>query len=540
MAQTYTLEEAAAKLSLSADEFKRRLRTEWASKVRPMRDGNTLRFRANEIEELGRTLGVGSSDEMQLADSDEIDALDSDATIAAPVPVLPAKKPAPKISDEPLNLDSDEVFLMPGDDASKSSASKSGKGKSSSDSDIRLRGTKKKSAAPKDDDDESILSHLSEDEFELPTGGSSAKLTGKSGKLSSIKLKSSESGIMPRPEPAKAKEPEVAENDSSEFELSLDADSDDFELSMMPDSSEEVSLGGDPLELKDAAGQSGINLNKPADSGVSLESKGGKSGKNLGGKSGKMPKPVSPPESDDEIDFELSIDSTGASSNRLKNKPQGDSSSEFELSLEEPSDLSLDLDSSGVGNKKGDIFEATDFEIPALEDDSASEAISLDDADTDLESSEFDLAIDEEGMVADDESASEVVSIDEEEVQSKKKKIRKLKGGDSGVDFDDVEEDESASRVLAGVKRGADDDDGEEYEVSESSEDGVRPAGYAAPTSWGSLPAILMMPTMLVLFIGSLMAYELLHGMWGYQQSVKPTTPLINTFADVLGMKPAQ
>ncbi|MCY2964486.1 MAG: GspE/PulE family protein, partial [Planctomycetota bacterium] len=50
-------------------------------------------------------------------------------------------------------------------------------------------------------------------------------------------------------------------------------------------------------------------------------------------------------------------------------------------------------------------FEATDFEIPALEDDSASEAISLDDADTDLESSEFDLAIDEDGVVADDESA---------------------------------------------------------------------------------------------------------------------------------------
>ena len=49
-----------------------------------------------------------------------------------------------------------------------------------------------------------------------------------------------------------------------------------------------------------------------------------------------------------------------------------------------------------------------------------------------------------------------------------------------------------------------------------------------------------MMPTMVVLFIGSLMAYELMHGMWGYQQSNKPTTPLINTFAETLGMKPAQ
>ena len=542
MAQTYTLEEAAAKLSLSLEEFKRRLRIEWASKVRPMRDGNTLRFRANEIEELGRSIGVGSSEEMQLGDSE--------ATVAAPVPTFPSpKKPASKDVDEPLNLDSDEVFLMPGEDAGKPASSKHLKGKSSSDSDIRLRGTKKKAA--QDEDDESILGHLSEDEFELPTGGSSVKLTGKSGKLSSIKLKSSESGSMPRPE-MKSHEsgsmprPELpkgkdADNDSSEFELSLDADSDDFELSMMPDSSEEVSLGGEPLGLKDASGQSGINLNRPADSGVSLEGKGGKSGKNLGGKSGKMPKPAPQPESDSEIDFELSIDSTGASSNKLKKKPQGDSSSEFELSLEEPSDLSLDLDSSGVGNKKGDIFEATDFEIPALEDDSASEAISLDDADTDLESSEFDLAIDEDGVVADDESASEVVSIDEDEVQTKRKNIRKLKGADSGVDFDDMEEEEgsSASKALAGVKHD-DDEDGEEYEVSESAEDGsVRPGSYA-PAQWGALPAILMMPTMVVLFIGSLMAYELMHGMWGYQQSNKPTTPLINTFAETLGMKPAQ
>lgn len=535
MAQTYTLEEAAAKLSLSAEEFKRRLRTEWASKVRPMRDGNTLRFRANEIEELGRSLGVGSSEEMQLADSDEIDALDSDPTIAAPAP---SGKKSPKSADEPLNLDSSEVFLLPTEDSGKKPNAKS-----TSDSDIRLRGTKKKSTPSKEEDDESILGHLSSDEFELPTGGSSSKLTGKSGKLSSIKLKSSESGIMPRPEPPKAKDPEVpADNDSSEFELSLDADSDDFELSMMPDSSEEVSLGIDPSEPRDAAGQSGINLNKPADSGVSLEGKGGKSGKNLGSKSGKMPKPAPQPESDDEIDFELSIDSTGASSNRLKKKPEGDSSSEFELSLEEPSDLSLELDASGLVQKpKGDIFEATDFEIPALEDDSASEAISLDDADTDLESSEFDLAIDEEGVTADDESASEVVSIDEDDVQDKKKKIRKLKGGDSGVDIDDADADlSSASKVLAGVSRKPDDDDdGEEYEVSESSEDGsVRPSGYAAPTPWGPLPAILMVPTMIVLFIGGLMAYELLHSMWGYQQSIKPTTPLINTFAGALDMKP--
>ena len=45
---------------------------------------------------------------------------------------------------------------------------------------------------------------------------------------------------------------------------------------------------------------------------------------------------------------------------------------------------------------------------------------------------------------------------------------------------------------------------------------------------------------LLVLFLGGLMAYELLHTVWGYQQSNKPSTPLVNWVADLAGMKPAQ
>jgi len=59
MSQTYTLEEAADKLNLSVEEFKRRLRTEW-TQIRSFRDGATLRFRASEIDELARTIGAGS------------------------------------------------------------------------------------------------------------------------------------------------------------------------------------------------------------------------------------------------------------------------------------------------------------------------------------------------------------------------------------------------------------------------------------------------------------------------------------------------
>ena len=61
----------------------------------------------------------------------------------------------------------------------------------------------------------------------------------------------------------------------------------------------------------------------------------------------------------------------------------------------------------------------------------------------------------------------------------------------------------------------------------------------AAPAKWGPLPAVLMAPTFLVLFLGGIMAYETLHSVWGYQQTNKPTTPLINFFAETFDLKPA-
>src|SRR5947209_9182031 len=146
MAQTYTLEEAADKLNLSTEEFKRRLRSEW-TQIRSFRDGATLRFRANEIDELARTYGLGSSDELPLPD-----AVAEAAPAAAP-------------HDEPLKLDdSDETFVLtPG-------SSQKLKGGTPAGSDVRL----KKPAAG--EDEESILT----EQFEVPADGS-GKLSGKSG-----------------------------------------------------------------------------------------------------------------------------------------------------------------------------------------------------------------------------------------------------------------------------------------------------------------------------------------------------------------------
>jgi hypothetical protein len=516
MAQTYTLEEAADHLNLSVEEFKRRLRTEW-TQVRSFRDGATLRFRANEIDELARSIGLGSSEELPLADAGggslpaEI-GLARDEGSKTPAP---AKKPRTDV-DAPLQLnDSDEVFHLTPDSGKHQ--------KPKGDSDVRLQKADKKS-----DEEESILT----EEFQAPAAGGSGKLSGKSGKLSSAKVKSGgDSGKAKAGDSGKKLPSQPAEEDSSEFELSLDADSDEFELSLAQDSSEEVPLGEMPAESKSKTGKSGINLARPADSGVSLEKR--------------------KEAYDDEVDFELSLDAPGSgkssskftSGSGVKKSSQPDSDSEFELTLEEPSDLSPGSKetTAAAGDKKQDIFEATDFEIPALEDDSASEVVSLEESDTDLESSDFDLALDEADASAEDESASEVVALDERKGKGRRKK-KKADDDDEGVvDFDsDLEEGPSASKALRGVR--ADDEEEEDYEVSESAEEDEegRPVAVAAPAQWGALPAILMLPTVIILFLGSLMAYELLHSVWGYQQGTTPATPLVSFFADTAGSKPAQ
>jgi hypothetical protein len=512
MAQTYTLEEAADKLNLSIEEFKRRLRTEW-TQIRSFRDGATLRFRANEIDELARTYGLGSSDEMPLAESSPLES--SPLDIPDDIGLAPKAK-AKGDSGAPLNLDdsSEEAFALAPDAPGSSKSKKKG------DSDARLEASSGKQKTASADDEESILT----EELELPSAGGSSKLSGKSGKLSSARLKSGESGKQKTGSSGKQRKPAPPPaDDSSEFELTLDADSDEFELSLTQDSSDEVALGAMPASTPAGkSGQSGINLNRPADSGVSLENK----------KKG----------DDDEIDFELSLDAPGTGMSSRKNlagsgsktgsksgsrsgagsgkSAKTDSDSEFELSLEEPSDSGLDL-TPAAEEKKGDIFEATDFEIPALDDDSASEAVSLDDSDTDVESSDFDLALDDADADADDESASQVVALDDDDApKSRKKKRRTDDDDDDDVDLDGV----------GGALRGVRDEDEEED----------RAAMVAAPAEWGPWPAVMMFPTLIVLFIGTIMAYEVLHSMWGYQQGSQPGTPLVNFMAEKFDMKPAQ
>jgi hypothetical protein len=479
MAQTYTLDEAAHRLGIPAEEFKRRLRDEWKS-VRSFRDGATLRFRAADIDELARSLGQASDPGLPLGASGPLSDSSEELSLDPP-----KSKPKPASSgrlnkDQPLYLsdDSDDIFTLPETGGPKS--------KSKGDSDVRLDSTPKRSDVTGNQPTEEIELNL-QPASGVGLGKSSAKLTPpkSSARMNKIPGPSEGSG----------------DDGSSEFELSLDSDSDSFELNLNNDSSEESALGGD-LPASGGA-QSGINLGRPSDSGVSLEKKGKK-----------------PAADDSDGDFELSLDPQspggGPKSRPIPAATADEGSSEFELTLDNSDSESMNQLAAEV-QKEGDIFE-TDFELPVMnEDESGSEVLQVDSADTDLENSDFDLAIDPSDAPADDESASQVVLMDDELVAEEEPMVL-----DDDVAVVDEEED-AATALGRSDRRGP--------VRTEVVEKVVAPP----PPKWGIVPILALAPTFLVVVLGALMAFEVVRSMAGYQQ---PTaSPIVRGVAGTFGLK---
>ncbi len=476
MAKTLTLEEAAQQLGLTVEQFKTNLKTHKDFRaVRPLMGGATMHFREQDIEELARKLGLGSEPELQLGDAGSDPGVssglgDSDQVEIGRDPPRPGGSSPRQSGASSKNLKADL-----GVDSSEDFVPLSGDSGKKKDSDVKVprdsgARIESKSAPPhgtptEEIDLESEARKSGKEVFGLaPEGGSkTGKSSSKSGPKSGTKS-----------DPKKKKDP------GSEFELQLGTDSDsEFELTLADDS-DEVQLGASPRDATGKSGKSGVRLNKPADSGISLEKKG----------------------EDDESDFELNLDSASAhkvsGGPRSSKKTKKDSESEFELSLDDSSGEVAPLSSSSEEGK--DIF-ATDFDIPAL-DDSGSEAVVLEDSDTALESSDFDL--EDSAAVESDESASEVVQLDDDLVDEEGRSSKRRKRGN-----DDV----SAEEALADIDEEAEEEEGE-----------LAPAPVAAPARWGPLPALVLFPCLIILMIVMFMGFELLHGMWSYRSGgSKPT-----------------
>jgi excisionase family DNA binding protein len=312
---------------------------------------------------------------------------------------------------------------------------------------------------------------------------------------------------------------------------------------------EDVNLG----ELTGAAGESGINLKDPADSGISLEQGSGSDEVEfeLSLDSGASnPSAVAAPasgeksssnefelsmddgsgsssDSDSESEFELSLDVPEGSSVKVDAaEVEAESESEFELSLDEAGELAeveeSESDSGSGEQEKGDVYE-TDFEVPALEEGSSSEAVALDEGEeTSESSSDFDLDLTEE-PASDSETGSQVVALDDsgeadegaETVAKPRRKARQLVEQEEGEETD-LDED------LEG-------DLGEEAEDETERETTVYVPAPAA--EWGVVPAILLIPSVIVLFLACLMTFELVQGLWGFHRGSAVTGPVTHAIA---------
>jgi hypothetical protein len=493
MAQYITLEEAAQKLGIPAEEFKRRLKTEWTHVV-PMRDGPTLRFRVNQVEELSRQLGAASDPALPLADPIHPTPGSDDYKVPAA---------ARGGADEPLDFggSDDDIFSLTDDPGGRKPGKKPG------DSDVRLEAADPRAKPAGHGPTEEIALDVGGPKSAVIKGGGGAKLTPpSSGKLSAPDGGKKLSGGLSGEAAKNLSAPGGTGGDSSEFELSLDADSDDFELRLNADSSDEVDLGSSPVEAG-GGGKSGINLRDPKDSGIPLDA---------GKKPAAAGKKPAEPDSDPDLDFELTLDPGPASGKAggPKSGPRAapvtsDSDSEFELTLDGSSGSGSSLESAALESAeadKGDIFE-TDFEIPPMADESGSEAVAVD-SDTDLEADAAAQAL-ADADAPEDETGSQVVVIeDESEVVS------------SAVEEEIDVLDEPAPRP----SRLAD-------------EPAVVPAPPAKPRPWGVVPALILFPTVVLTLLGGLMAFELLRSATGYNQPRKPAAPLVRGVASALDME---
>ncbi|MBI1915914.1 MAG: hypothetical protein HYS12_14440 [Planctomycetes bacterium] len=439
MAQYYTLDEAARVLQLTPDEVKKLAEDK---KVRTFRDRGTLRFRSQDIDELARSLGLGSEPELQLGE--------------VPPPKKgssPPPKKAPKSGEEgevfEYNLsleDSDQVEIgqLPpaGPGGSKGGPSSSGR--------------KQRSPAPKpgSDSDVRLVPDGSDVDFQVPHEDSAT--TPKAPAVSTHRPstvnpgQSKKPGTMP---PAGKRPGKISSPDSSVQMVPMEDDSDsDVKMVLEPEDSAALGSGrsktasdsdirlehskpGEKKGSDDALVTEEIDL----DAEVGAPSKPAPSkpaaGKSPPGKAapGKPAAPQLPKESPFELsETDLDVDPSKPSRapKRTQHRPADtDSSDDFELTPGKESSSPLELDSDEIAALPSDSDEVSLGEVsPSASDsginlrDPADSGISLEQEGSD----EFELSLDDSTPpkpapgTMDEESSSEFeLSLDDDSSETK-------------------------------------------------------------------------------------------------------------------------
>jgi excisionase family DNA binding protein len=481
------------------------------SEVRLVMDGSDLNFEIapDKSPRPGSKLRTGTTP--RPPGSSKLSKVDSQKS-----PRPESRGPAPEDSDirlVPMDSDSD-VHLA--DNLADSDVAIGGPSlKSPTDSDIRLE----LAGSPPPSDEGMLTDEINLDEELLKADAKKKPLP-----QSKLRPKTKRAPEFPTTSPFElAEEPADADagpgdalDSSSDFELTpmgessspLDSASDDEFRLELPDD-EDIGVGKAGGALKGPS--SGISLDNPLDSGISLEEESSSDSDDfdlltLDSDDDKKSKTSS------DSEFELTLD------DEAEIKPTDDSDSEFELTLD---DSSGDLEPLA---KDDGIFD-TDFDVPEL-DESGSQAVAVDD--TDSSGSDFDLALGDDDISIDEESGSQVVAIDEEDVDDSAATIaaRRRKKPIADIETDEDFGELSVDEELAGV----------EEELAEDQEPAVTVKAQP-PAPWGVLPVICLVPSVAVLFLAGVIGLEMLQGMSSGYKSPGVITRTLGKLIDANAFK---
>jgi hypothetical protein len=280
--------------------------------------------------------------------------------------------------------------------------------------------------------------------------------------------------------------PKVKPGTSSEFELrptpqrapsdSVFDTSDELAL----DEGSSVNLGSS-YDITAASATSGINLQHPSDKGIPL---GDSSDETVtyesapkGGPSGTTPRPAK----------------------KVKKTEAPESSSEFELTLE---------DDSGLAPLEPEKKEADS--VPSL---------SLKDEESSTDTSDFELALEEDDLGAEGDTGSEVIVVDDEVGESEATAVRAQALEEDVSDVLGEEEDELA--VVSAAE--------EEEPVTQR----AVVAAPAPPAEWGAW-SLLHVPTTLILLFTGFLLFEMLRSVWGYGSGGVVNGPVFNMLNNIM------
>lgn len=303
---------------------------------------------------------------------------------------------------------------------------------------------------------------------------------------------------------------DASDSGALSFDLQSDSSSDSDSSSMIEPPKESpfelsepvIDLGSDTIGLvSDSDSDSSSSLNQPTMGEISVEN----AEVSLDDSMISSQSPSSSIEvnaaqiSEDSSEFELSIDDSGSMMSADSQLEPGsgteladDSGSEFELTLDDGVDNSSEIQLS-----EGSDLESSDFELEASESDSGSQIVEVEgggDADMMEQTAEFASA--DELEVVEDSSSSQVVAVDE---------VGDIEEAVEEVSEEIVEEEETLSPVTA----------------------------TAAETPWGILPALVLIPSVIILSIVSLMSFELMRGLYGYNKGTGFTSVILKPIAEM-------